>query len=319
MTQKIIILLLTLSLLLTSCSALPALQPEPSPSPSATELPAPTVTPTITPTATPTLSPLLGSEQAFPAAGYSLRLPLGLIGQPQDGHLTLTDPSQKIVFFVMGSRSNPRSLNNADLLESALLLFFTGNNDTYTAGEQRPISINGSEGFTTDLTGVLLNDPIEGQAFVVQKEDGQFIFGFGFANISQEPTLWQAKASDMFAAMLQSAHFLSPEQGNANEACDISTDPTYGYTETNPIRVGGGVTGGETHAGVYFENLAGPDGHAIQFSHTGSILSGDVTLEVYEVIVQDQTLIFYVDHFSPIQLQAPVGFTCLEAIIQDSL
>lgn len=312
--------LLALIFLLTSCAGLPAVLPEPSPPPSATNTSAPTLT---TP---PTLSPHLGQERTFPDGGFALRLPLGLEGNPQAAHITLTDPGQTIVFFVMGSKTNPRGLNNAELLEYALLMFFTGNDDSFTTGDANPATIAGVDGFTTTLSGKLLKETIQGRAFVTQKEDGQFLFGFGFANLGKDANLWLNSGEDRFQAMLQSARFLQPEEtfipgtppGINRSDCRPTTDPTYGYSESNPIKVGGGSSGGMTHAEAYFHRLATPNGQPIPFDHSGTT-SGASPLEIFIVTVDGRPVQLFVDVNSPMEFLAPVGFTCLADPPQDSL
>jgi hypothetical protein len=78
-------------------------------------------------------------------------------------------------------------------------------------------------------------------------------------------------------------------------ACVMSTDKTYGYTQENPIKVGGDDFGGPSRERAYLDNLAGPHGEPISYNRTGSLDSGDTILDAYEISGLGAKVTLYID------------------------
>ena len=89
-----------------------------------------------------------------------------------------------------------------------------------------------------------------------------------------------------------------------------SLDATCGYTQANPIKVGGGAFGGPPRERAYLDVLRGPNGQPIAYRRLGSIQSGSMILDVFEVTGLEKTVTLYVDEDSYTVPQAPVGFIC---------
>lgn len=87
-------------------------------------------------------------------------------------------------------------------------------------------------------------------------------------------------------------------------------DPTYGYTQANPIRVGG-VSG--YHEERYLRGLWGPQGQPIRFERLGSCCPMpeggllDALLVHYEGL--GDPVVLFLDAYHPGPLYVPVGFT----------
>lgn len=102
------------------------------------------------------------------------------------------------------------------------------------------------------------------------------------------------------------------------ELTTISTDPTYGFTEKNPIKVGG-IMEGPTNEQNFLNALAGPNGEEIRYSRTGSCcafktpngLMGGGMLDRYEVKWkgQKEPLYLFFNMYDFEALKAPMGFT----------
>ena len=99
----------------------------------------------------------------------------------------------------------------------------------------------------------------------------------------------------------------------------VSTDSTYGLTQGNPIRVGGG-TGGVTDGLLrYLGALAGPHRERVAFRPLGRCcpfwIPGEANkvglLEIYEISYDgiDRPVRIFVDAYNPGLPIAPVGFT----------
>lgn len=100
---------------------------------------------------------------------------------------------------------------------------------------------------------------------------------------------------------------------------EISTDKTYGYTEGNPIRVGGALDNGPLNERRFLNALAGPDGQDISYIRTGSCcpfktpngIKGTGLLDRYEITIKGMSKkkILYFNMYDRAILKAPVGFT----------
>ncbi len=103
------------------------------------------------------------------------------------------------------------------------------------------------------------------------------------------------------------------EQTNSIGACIISTDDTYGYTQENPIKVGGDAFDGPPRERAFLDNLLGPNGETISYERTGSLAFGNTILDAFEITGLNKEVILYIDEYAFTEPHAPVGFTCLSA------
>jgi hypothetical protein len=93
--------------------------------------------------------------------------------------------------------------------------------------------------------------------------------------------------------------------------CVVSTDATYGYTQSNAIKVGGDDFGGPPRERAFLDNLLGPKGQNISYVRTGSMDFGDTILDAFRITGFGKQVILYIDEYSYTDPQAPLGFTCL--------
>jgi hypothetical protein len=101
---------------------------------------------------------------------------------------------------------------------------------------------------------------------------------------------------------------------------EVTTDRTYGYTQNNPIKVGGGLGGnGSRNQRQYLAALAGPNGEPITFERLGSCcpysspegLMGQGMLDQY-VVAHDgieKPVILYLTFYDEEEPKAPYGFS----------
>ncbi len=95
-----------------------------------------------------------------------------------------------------------------------------------------------------------------------------------------------------------------------------SQDKTYGYTEKNPIMVGGDL-GGPKNERRFLNALAGPKGEEIKYSRIGSCCSfqtknselGGGLLDKYSVTYEglEKSLVIYINMYDSDTLKVPVG------------
>ena len=93
--------------------------------------------------------------------------------------------------------------------------------------------------------------------------------------------------------------------------CLVSSDKTYGYTQENPIKVGGDFLEGPARERAYLDNLTGPNGETISYNRTGSVDFGDTILDVFDITGLGKQITLYIDEYSFTEPLAPVGFSCL--------
>lgn len=104
---------------------------------------------------------------------------------------------------------------------------------------------------------------------------------------------------------------------NTFRVSEYSDDPTYGYTEKNPIKVGG-VSEGPLNERRFLNALMGPNGEAITYSRLGSCchfktkkgFNGIGLLDMYKVAYKglDKEIILYINMYDSELLKIPVGF-----------
>ena len=101
---------------------------------------------------------------------------------------------------------------------------------------------------------------------------------------------------------------------------DISSDPTYGLSKTNPIEVGGVDKGeGPLNERRFLNALAGPNGERVSYARAGSCcpvkskngFMGTAMLDNYRVTWEGSkdTVSIYINMYDAGARKAPVGFT----------
>ncbi len=118
---------------------------------------------------------------------------------------------------------------------------------------------------------------------------------------------------EILASSTTAANTRTPETIEQAE-CQFSTDPDYGFSPDDPIRVGSNkLSDGPERELIYLLTLRGPDGEEVfytrqtpQFNQTDTIV--DPYVVEYEGIKEPLTL--YFDLYSYAPLLVPLGFTC---------
>ncbi|WP_299679818.1 hypothetical protein [uncultured Dokdonia sp.] len=99
---------------------------------------------------------------------------------------------------------------------------------------------------------------------------------------------------------------------------EVSKDASYGYSEKNPIKIGGGFSSGARNEKRYFASLAGPNGETVHFVRLGSCcgyesenatLGGIALLDKYELTYEGlkKPLIFYISLYDEEKAFVPKG------------
>lgn len=253
----------------------------------------------------PTLEIKPGSPYSLEASGFSFTSVEGLIVQLQPPQALFSSIDQQVYFSLAGEplkeEKDPKKLI-ADFVGS-----IQQSVPDLEASEPVSISVGGVEGLLSNLSGTMAGSPFEGQAVLVVI-DGKRVFYASGIGMTAAGNYWQAQGLPAFTAVLESVAFFGPKAGG--NSCVVSTDPTYGTTMENPIKVGGDWTEGPYRERAYMDVLRGPNGEAITYERVRSEQVGDIVLDVYEIGGLSEAVTLYLDMYNFDTLELPVGFTC---------
>ncbi|WP_204743192.1 hypothetical protein [Pseudocnuella soli] len=98
---------------------------------------------------------------------------------------------------------------------------------------------------------------------------------------------------------------------------ELATDKTYGYSQSNPVKVGGKFLSGVANERRFLNGLAGPGGEQVQYKRRGSCCGFKTPngfdnvgmLDIYKVYWEGckDTAILYLNMYDEGDLQVPVG------------
>ncbi len=314
--RRPILITLAAAFLLAACTAvgktLPTAAAIPTQTAAATAIPTLTAAATAasnTPTPTAQAALVMGDRLAVDEGGYSLQVPEGFTASKRGGQMTVSNTDQS---FLMSMSLAPRK---DDMNTSAARLErFVANvkkdlNDLTVSG-QYGVTVGGCEGLAVDVTGTLMGEMNTVRIVVVDTGEPGFFVAFAFMVDGADGLGWQTTGRPALEAILQSVEFYAPVNASAGAGCTVSTDDSYGYSEDNPIRVGGDAYDGPPRERAYLDNLAGPAGEPITYERSGSFDYGGTILDIFVISGLGEPVALYVDEYSFSEPQAPAGFTC---------
>lgn len=315
-------LLISSTILLSAC--IPTFLLEPTQTATATETLKPTNTLTQTPTNIPTSTntPIPTSthtKEPSPTHSkiiknlegeYSFLEPNGFIVNIKGPMVGITNEEQTFSIIIYGSSIKFSLVNLYNAADNFLNLIFQDPDGYYIKENAQSIMIDSVEGLIFDITGSIYETMFKGQAVIVMPKKNQFFFGLGLANVDFEENLWDDEGKIIFKTLISSIGFLTEDELSTSSICTISTDKTYGYSEENPIRVGGDAFGGPSRERAYLDNLLGPNGEQLTYERIGSFETDDTILDEFIIKGAGKTIILYIDEYSYSVPMAPVGFTC---------
>lgn len=281
----------------------------PSPEPTATNTPRPTHTPTATPVPTVEVSERLELAEG----GYTIGFVPGydMEALPDGRTVGAAGNVGTLIITFTGVSPYSQGATPDEIIDEFLAEFASIGDGEFVQGDKSTIVVDGYEGTAVALTGSLFGAPLKGQAILVMPSPTQFLFGLGVANLSNDDQQWEKEGEPVFTQLLGTVEFLDPGNETAT-GCTTSTDPTYGYTPENPIKVGGDAFGGPPRERAFLDNLRGPNGELITYDRSGSLPVDETILDIYTVTYEglDEPIGLYLDEYSYEPVQAPVGFTC---------
>ena len=324
-------ILMTAAIILSSCGSMPQPSPTLTALPSNTPLPAATTTPfpsntpmpsatfTHTPTHTPrptstaTIEPTLalGEPRTVAEGGYSFRPPVDYTVDVQGAQVSVIDDFMTLIISFFGAASNPQDLSADEILDDFTAALFKSGNGEYQKENPQSIIVDGADGLIYDVTGTFYGASMRGQAVIIMPDHNHFVYGLGLNNAVQDINRWDWEGHKIFSGMVNSLTFSTDGQSQSSKSCPVSSDTTYGYTQENPIKVGGDAFGGPFRERAYLDNLLGPNSEKVSYIRTGSIPFGETILDAFEVTAAGKKVTLYVDEYAYTEPQAPAGFTCV--------
>lgn len=301
------ILIIIVLLFLAACGS----EPEPTPTTTPTKIPLPTATATHTPTVTNTPTPHPTATQSLiyiPEGGFHFTPPWNYQIDYQGYITNLADQNFEVWYTLAGILEPVPFETSGDLVFEFVMEIDSRDDISFDLGEYYEYTIDGLVGTASDLTGTILDEPTDGLAVAVIINQDHFFFAIAISKNNQK---WLEEGLPNFEAMLASIRF-DTSSVLPKDTCEVSTDETYGYTEENPIRVGGGAFDGPPRERAFLDSLLGPNGEDISYERQGSFGSGDTILDIYEITYRgsSDSITLYIDEYSYEDLKAPISFTC---------
>jgi hypothetical protein len=277
---------------------------------SACAAPALEQTPAAAATAQPALT--LGERQSVEAGGYSLQVPEGFEVQIRNSQATISNKDETILVSIAVAPRKDDSQTAESVLSGFLANVEKDINDL-EAGDPYAVTVGKLDGLAANITGTLFEVRNSGRATVVDSGQPGFFIAMALVVDGEEGKHWESEGSRVFEAVMNSIEFFKPVGASTTGTCTVSEDPTYGYSEENPIKVGGDSFDGPPRERAYLDNLAGPNGEKISYERMGSKDFADTILDTYVITGLSEDVTLYLDQYSYTEPQAPVGFACLSA------
>jgi hypothetical protein len=277
-----------------------------TPEPSATPTSQPTLT--FTPVSTSTTTPLPEFDfgdvsQLVVLDGFTINVPFQFLRQV-DGSLILISNEKKTLTISFVGDGYDGSQPLPDVIDE-YLASLEARGGQFEKSQPETIIVDGVEGVSVNVSGRLGDVPIQGMALAVSPSSDFVLFSLATSNLTTDESLWVNEHQTIFAEFIKTIKFVT-----ATGSCTISIDDTYGYTQENPIEVGGDSFEGPSRERAYLDNLLGPNGETLSYEREGSIPTDTTIVDAYRVTGSGIDTVLYLDEYNYSDPQAPVEFTC---------
>lgn len=251
-------------------------------------------------------SSLTGRYSFMPVDGYGWEV--------AEGQTFIANDDGTIMLSIVGVPANDSSA------EEIMVDFVSGmasaGSGVLEPGVESKMMVDGVEGAVVNLTGDLFGSPVEGQAILMKPTADWAVFALAIGNVEENAARWRQSGQPLFMTVLESMLFLDETAVSAlptttDDLCPVATDPTYGYSQDNPVPVGSD----EADHTAYLNNLVDPVGIPVSYIFVDSESYGDSTLSVYELSspLAEEPINLYIDEEHTAELMAPTGFSCAAA------
>lgn len=278
-----------------------------------TSLPTNTLEPTATTPPTETTVPapeiILGEETLTKNGDFVYRPIEGYFLETRGAQVTMASDNYKVMMSLSVSPPSATPNESVNVLNNFLE---TLNQDIpdLQATSPETITVAKEEGVSVAVSGEFFDEKMEGLIVVVPYNEKQSFILFGFGMVINGENKWKSEGSVAVSMVLESIEFVM--DGSIWSGCSLSDETSYGFTEDNPVKVGGGAFSGPSRERAYLDNLTGPDGQEITYFRNGSLSVNDTVLDIYSVNYSGlaQPVFLYIDEYEFEELLAPVGFIC---------
>ena len=198
--NKPFLIVIMFTVLLAACGSQPTPAATPSPLPITTDTPIPTLEPTSIPP-TPAFRFI-----DIKSGGFSLSVRPDLEFDIDDTSITLSDTLGRFAVSLNGKTY----IASEYTLESFLDLYvneIASRGGTIIQSVPYEIEIDSMKGTAVNISGVFLDAPISGKAFVISPRKNFIVFGLGMSNLTANKNEWSEKGSDVFETLLASIKF----------------------------------------------------------------------------------------------------------------
>jgi hypothetical protein len=291
-------------------STTPTVEPTGTPSPTFTA--EPSSTPTITPTVTELPGQTLGERQKIDSSGFSFQSPQDLETHIRASQVTISNSDSSILISMIVAPHKA----STQTVETILANFITNMKKDVTdlkASKPYPATVGEKDGLAVDVSGTLFGTKNSGRISAVDTGQPGFFVAFAFVVDGADGKGWETRGSQVFDAVLNSIQFYTPINNTAAGKCESASDPSYGYSKGNPIKVGGDWLDGPLRERAFLDNLAGPNGEKIFYERKGSMDYGNTILDEFVITGLSKEIVLYIDEYSFTKPQTPVGFTCISS------
>jgi hypothetical protein len=224
-----------------------------------------------------------------------------------DGSQATQVNAKETLFFSLANEPSGESADVSACLQE-ILNRLSADIANFTSSAPQPIYAASLEGLQTDISGSLFGEPMLGSLAVLHPDARCFSL-VGMAVTAEANTLWKSTGKLAFDALLNHVRFL-PNLA----ACQVATDPTYGFSPENPIRVGSlNLYDGIARMEAYLNTLRGPNFEEIIYSRQNPIYNkAEQIVDPYEITYAglSEPLTLYFDLYTYESPMAPAGFTC---------
>jgi len=198
--NKSFIFVIMFTILLGACGSQPTPASTPSPIPTSTDTPLPTIEPTSVPP-TPVFQFI-----DIKSGGFSLSVHPDLEFDIDDTSITLSDTQGRFAVSLNGKTY----IASEYTLESFLDLYvneIASRGGAFIQSVPYEIEIDSMKGTAVNISGLFLDAPIAGKAFVVSPRKNFIVFGLGMSNLSANKNEWSEAGSEIFETLIGSIKF----------------------------------------------------------------------------------------------------------------
>ncbi len=290
--------------------------------------------PTLTPIETVTLSPEtttaditpleaeIGFVRTFVPRGYFTCLNLENLQSSYTWENVFFQDEEKSILISFSGDLSPEynTISSEEIITQYLEAINLNSEGTLAIqGESKTLVIDDVESQVFNVDGTLGGNHSSGNAFLAKLDGDRIVFGLGVSLMEPAKEVWNLRGKESFLAFINTLQFIQNE--TVQRGCQVSSDPTYGYSMDNPVKLGGAsedlsVEGfsGVARESVYLSLLSGPVGEETSQLRNGSINTEETILDEYEITIagESEPRSIYIDiyHFST--PYAPQGFSCYD-------